>query len=100
MPRIDDQAFVRDQYETEDNLAARKAAYANAEGPDAREVLFDAVAEGRPERVLEVGGGEGEVAERIVRELGAELVGIDQSERMVEIQRGKVSSITLYPRIK
>jgi SAM-dependent methyltransferase len=89
LPRIDDQAFVREQYETEDNLAARKAAYATAEGPDARDVLFDAVAETRPERVLEVGGGEGEVAERIVRELGAELVGIDQSERMVEIQRGK-----------
>ena len=39
--------------------------------------------------MLEVGGGEGELAERIVRELGAELVGIDQSERMVEIQRSK-----------
>jgi SAM-dependent methyltransferase len=89
LPRIDDHAFVREQYETEDNLAARKAAYATAEGPDAREVLFEAVAEARPERVLEVGGGEGEVAERIVRELGAELVGVDQSERMVEIQRGK-----------
>ena len=39
--------------------------------------------------MLEVGGGEGELAARIVDELGAELVGIDQSERMVEIQRSK-----------
>ena len=88
-PRLDDPAFVRRQYATEAGLAARKAAYATAEGPDAREVLFEAIAEARPRRVLEVGGGEGELAERIVRELGAELVGIDQSERMVEIQRRK-----------
>jgi ubiquinone/menaquinone biosynthesis C-methylase UbiE len=39
--------------------------------------------------VLEVGGGEGELAERIQSELGATVVGIDQSERMVEIQRSK-----------
>jgi len=89
VPRLDDHAFVRDQYESETNLAARKAAYETAEGPDARQVLFEAVAEARPGSVLEVGGGEGEVAERIIRELGAELVGVDQSERMVEIQRGK-----------
>ena len=89
MPRIDDQAFVREQYATEENLQARKAAYATAEGPDARQILFEAIAEARPKRVLEVGGGEGELAERIVREIGAELIAIDQSERMVEIQRAK-----------
>ena len=89
MSRIDDPAFVREQYESEAKLAARKAVYATAEGPDAREVLFEAIAEAQPRRVLEVGGGEGELAERIVGELGAELVGLDQSERMVEIQRGK-----------
>ena len=89
MPRLDDAAFVREQYASEENLAARKAAYATAEGPDAREVLFAAIAEAEPARVLEVGGGEGELAERIVRELGTDLVGLDQSERMVEIQRAK-----------
>ena len=90
MPRrLDDVSLVSEQYATESNLAARKSVYATAEGPDARELLFEAVAEARPSRVLEVGGGEGELAERIVPELGAELVGVDQSERMVEIQRGK-----------
>jgi SAM-dependent methyltransferase len=90
VPRpLDDPRHVREQYATEDNLAARKSVYATAEGPDAREVLFAAIAEARPQRVLEVGGGEGELAERIVRELGSRLVGLDQSERMVEIQRGK-----------
>jgi SAM-dependent methyltransferase len=39
--------------------------------------------------VLEVGGGEGELAERVIQQLGAELVGIDQSEAMVEVQRSK-----------
>lgn len=87
--RIDETAFVRAQYEREDNLRARKAAYANAEGDDPREFAFAAVAEAEPQRVLEVGGGEGELAERIRAELGAEVIGIDQSERMVEIQRSK-----------
>jgi SAM-dependent methyltransferase len=87
--RLDDPAHVRDQYATERNLAARKSAFATSEGPDAREVLFEAVAEARPRRVLEVGGGEGELAERILHELGAEVVAVDQSGRMVEIQRAK-----------
>jgi ubiquinone/menaquinone biosynthesis C-methylase UbiE len=81
--------FVRMQYETEDRLRVRKSAYANAEGDDPREFAFQAVAALNPRRVLEVGGGEGELAERIVKELDAEVVGIDQSERMVEIQRAK-----------
>jgi SAM-dependent methyltransferase len=87
--RVDDPAFVRAQYETEANLAARKAVYARSEGPSALDAAFDAVAEAMPKCVLEVGGGEGELAERIVVELGADLVGVDQSERMVEIQRTK-----------
>jgi SAM-dependent methyltransferase len=87
--RVDDPAFVRRQYETEANLAARKRVYANSEGPSALDATFDAVAEVSPGRVLEVGGGEGELAERILHELGAQLVAVDQSERMVEIQRGK-----------
>jgi SAM-dependent methyltransferase len=87
--RLDDPRYVRDQYATEANLAARKSAYRSIEGPDPRELLFAAIAEAAPRRLLEVGGGEGELAERIVRELGVELVGIDQSERMVELQRAK-----------
>jgi SAM-dependent methyltransferase len=87
--RVDDTAFVRSQYETEDRLRARKSAYANAEGDDPREFAFQAIAEVEPARVLEVGGGEGELAERIGNELGAEVIGVDQSERMVEIQQSK-----------
>jgi ubiquinone/menaquinone biosynthesis C-methylase UbiE len=86
---IDEAAFVRAQYKSEHNLRARKAAYINAEGDDPREFAFAAVAEIAPGKVLEVGGGEGELAERIRDELGAEVIGIDQSERMVEIQQSK-----------
>ena len=87
----DDGVFVREQYETEANLAARKSVWAasKTEGPDPRELAFGAIAEAEPRRVLEVGGGEGELALRIMRELGRELVGVDQSPRMVEIQRAK-----------
>jgi SAM-dependent methyltransferase len=86
---VDEAAFVRAQYESEDNLRARKSAYVNAEGDDPREFAFEAVAEARPRNVLEVGGGEGELAERIRDELGADVIGVDQSERMVEIQLSK-----------
>jgi ubiquinone/menaquinone biosynthesis C-methylase UbiE len=48
----------------------RKSTYANVEGDDPRELAFEAIAEARPRRVLEVGGGEGELAERVLNELG------------------------------
>ncbi len=87
--RLNDPALVREQYADERDLAARKAIYVGAEGPDARELALQAVAEIAPATVLEVGGGEGELAERIVRDLGVELVLVDQSERMVEISRNR-----------
>jgi SAM-dependent methyltransferase len=91
LSRLNDPADVRTQYADESNLAARKSLYATGvvEGPDAREVTFRAIAEIAPQRVIEVGGGEGELALRIVDELGSELTFLDQSERMVEIARGK-----------
>jgi SAM-dependent methyltransferase len=87
--RVDEAAFVREQYATPDRLRARKSAYADAEGDDPREFAFEAIAAAHPRRVLEVGGGEGELVERVLNELGAEVVGVDQSEGMVEIQRSK-----------
>ena len=81
--------FVRSQYATPHNLRARKAAYVNAEGDDPRQFAFEVIAAAQPRRVLEVGGGEGELADRLVGELDVELVGIDQSEAMVAEQRAK-----------
>ncbi len=52
-------------------------------------MLFEAVVEGRPARILEVGCGEGELAERLQRETAAEVVAVDQSPRMVELARSR-----------
>ena len=86
---LNDPDLVREQYADEANLDARKAIYVDREGPDVRDLAFRAIADGTPRSVLEVGGGEGELAARIVRELGAEVVLVDQSERMVEISRAR-----------
>jgi len=85
--RIDDPTSVARQYATEGNLEARRSIYANVEGPDPRQIAFEAVAEARPTRVLEVGGGPGELAARIGDELGCEVVMVDISPRMVELAR-------------
>jgi len=84
---VNDPELVRDQYEREDNLRARQALYEEKEGPDAREAVWEALAELAPRRVLEVGGGPGELAERMQRELGAEVRFVDTSPRMVELAR-------------
>ncbi len=83
--RIDDPEAVARQYATEDNLEARRSLYANAEGPDPRELAFAAVAEVAPTRVLEVGGGPGELAARLRDELACDVVMVDISPRMVEL---------------
>jgi SAM-dependent methyltransferase len=87
--RLDDARLVREEYASERGLQARRAAYREAEGDDPRESTFDAVAEAAPTDVLEVGCGPGELAERIGRELGAAVVAIDQSQRMVELASGR-----------
>ena len=87
--RLDDPAHVRQQYASEAGLAARKAVYKEVTGPDARELLFSAVAEVSPGRVLEVGCGEGELAERLMKDLGTGVVALDQSPRMVELTRAR-----------
>jgi SAM-dependent methyltransferase len=85
--QLDDPTLVSEQYAREQNLQARQSLYADHDGPDARAAAFAAVAATAPRRLLEVGGGQGELAERIVRELGAQVTFVDQSERMVELAR-------------
>jgi SAM-dependent methyltransferase len=86
---LNDPEAVRLEYADESRLAARGAAWRDAAGPDPRGMAFAAVAEAQPTRVLEVGCGCGELAERIVREVGADLVAVDQSERMVALTRAR-----------
>lgn len=84
-----DPAHVREQYASEKGLAARSSLYADTSGPFAGDVALNAVAEVSPARVVEVGCGTGWFAARVQRELGAEVVAVDQSERMVELARAE-----------
>jgi SAM-dependent methyltransferase len=88
-PALDDPAVVRAEYSTERGLEARRAAYRYSTGPDVPGMAFAAVAEVRPARVLEVGCGPGELSARIAQELGAEVVAVDISPRMVELSRAR-----------
>lgn len=103
MTPIDDPVEVRAQYACEDNLRARQALWEGAEGTSAKEVLWRTLTEWQPKRVLEVGGGQGELAERMQDELGAEVTFVDQSPRMVElaqargIERAQVGDVQELP---
>jgi SAM-dependent methyltransferase len=85
--RLNDPERVRQEYATEDGLVARASIYQGVSGPDAREAAFHAVREASPRRVLEVGCGWGEFAERMLVELGVDVVAVDLSPRMVELTR-------------
>jgi SAM-dependent methyltransferase len=84
-----DPVVVAEQYASEANLEARRAFYDEVEGEDARDVLWRLLGERRPRHVLEVGGGPGELAQRIQDELGAEVSFVDISPRMVELARAR-----------
>lgn len=86
---LDDPDVVREQYASEAGLMARRSVYSDVDGPDAREVAFAAVAERAPRRILEVGCGPGELAERLAREVPANVVAVDLSPRMVELARDR-----------
>ncbi len=86
--RLDNPVLVQWEYASEERLRARNAIYHDLlEGPNAEHEIFRAVAEAKPRRVLDVGCGTGETAERIAQELGAEVVATDQSARMVNLAR-------------
>jgi ubiquinone/menaquinone biosynthesis C-methylase UbiE len=86
--RFDDPVIVRNEYASEAGLRARASIYGGTFGEgDTRRIALEAIRAASPRRVLEVGCGWGEFAQRVVQELGLELVAIDQSERMVELAR-------------
>jgi len=82
--RLDDEAFVREQYRTTERLATRISVW--QPGPDGlspQDVAVAALAEARPARLLEVGCGTGALAERCAQELGCEVIALDASPEMV-----------------
>jgi SAM-dependent methyltransferase len=87
MPRmkLDDPDVVRREFESETLFAARRPFYS----AQARDVALSAVGEVSHERVLEIGCGWGDFAERIERDLQAEVVAVDLSPRMVDLARSR-----------
>jgi len=85
--KLDDPEVVAAEYADESRFERRRAAFASSTGPSALDTLFEAVAEARPDRYLEVGCGPGEMAARVQDELGADVVALDISPRMVELTR-------------
>ncbi len=89
MTLLDDRESVRAQYASENNLRARQALYEETDGRQPHDVLREALRELAPARVLEVGGGEGELAQWLYDELGAQVSFLDLSPRMVDLARAR-----------
>lgn len=89
MSRLNDPDFVRKEYRTETGLAGRSALYrfVSPDATDPRDVALNAIVATQPTRVLEVGCGRGEFAERLMREGSVGTVAVDLSDRMVELAR-------------
>ena len=88
--KLDSPLLVQWEYASEERLAVRNETYKDlAEGISAEDVMFDAVREADPQRMLEVGCGTGEFAARIREEIGAEVCAVDVSPRMVELSRAR-----------
>jgi SAM-dependent methyltransferase len=86
---LSDPELVREEYASEAGLLARRSIYDNRTGPDPRDVLWDELVAAEADHVLEVGPGPGELSERMLAELGCEVVALDVSERMVELCRAR-----------
>jgi SAM-dependent methyltransferase len=87
---LDDPELVRAEYATEAGLRARRSFYAGSvAAAEAFDAALAAVADAQPRRVLEVGCGWGDFAARLRDELGADVVAVDLSPRMVELASGR-----------
>jgi SAM-dependent methyltransferase len=83
-----DPEVVRREYADEKGLSGRQSLWARRSGRQPLDVAFDEIVALQPRRVLEVGCGQGEFAERLVAH-GLEVVALDQSERMVELTQAR-----------
>ncbi len=88
--RVNDRATVLSEYATENRFLARRlTTWAALQGPLVEDAAINAVAEGGPERVLDVGCGTGDFTERLQRQLGIDLIALDLSHRMTELARAR-----------
>lgn len=89
MPRLNDPDNVAREYASERGLIARRSLYDGLVGEDIQQVLFDTVIETSPQRVLEVGPGTGQLAQRVVAAGLDDYTAVDISPRMVELIRAR-----------
>ncbi|HVA31494.1 MAG TPA: class I SAM-dependent methyltransferase [Gaiellaceae bacterium] len=88
--RLDNPVLVRWEYASEERFAKRTELYRELmSGDNPEEIAVAAVAERKPESVLDVGCGVGDLTQRFVHELGAAVKAIDTSPRMVELARAR-----------
>lgn len=83
-----DPELVRNEYADETGLTERFAIWARRTGPQPQDVAFEQLLAVAPRRVLDAGCGRGDFAQRLA-DAGMDVVGLDQSERMVELTRAR-----------
>jgi SAM-dependent methyltransferase len=87
---FNDPDLVAAEYADERRLAARRRVWNEfLEGPSGEDGTLATIAEAEPRRVLEVGSGWGELAERIASATKAEVIACDLSPRMVELAHAR-----------
>jgi SAM-dependent methyltransferase len=88
--RLDDPALVAREYASEQRLVRRRLdVWADYRATNPEYIAVAALREASPGRVLEIGPGPGEFAARVRDEVGAEVVAVDVSRRLVELVRGR-----------
>lgn len=87
-PPPDNPDLIRREYADPSRFGVRRQLWARRTGPKVFDVVFAALQEVAPRRVLEVGCGPGDFAERL-QAAGLEVVALDQSEQMVELTRAR-----------
>jgi SAM-dependent methyltransferase len=81
-----DPDIVRREYADERGFAARRALWAKRSGLQPPEVALREILAVDPRRVLDAGCGQGEFGAELAA-VGVNVVGLDQSERMVDLAR-------------
>jgi SAM-dependent methyltransferase len=88
--RLDDPDLVAREYASEERLVRRRLdVWADYRAPNPEDAALAALREVEPARVLEIGPGPGEFAARVRDEVGAEVVAVDVSPRLVELVRAR-----------
>jgi ubiquinone/menaquinone biosynthesis C-methylase UbiE len=83
-----DPELVRSEYADETGLTERFSIWARRSGLQPQDVALEQLLENAPRRVLDAGCGRGDFSERLAG-AGIDAVGLDLSERMVELTRAR-----------